>query len=90
MDAMSVLRMSPEVAERLRTAPQEAGRVHSVFERVLNLTWHDGRLLTLQGRGPMLAPFAAELPRLPRSHGLRPGVSVRRDGDTLALDGAII
>jgi len=90
MDAISVLRMCPKVAERLYAAPPQAGRVHSVFERVLNLAWHDGRLLTLQGRGPMLAPFAVELPRLPCSHGLRPGVSVRRDGDTLTLDGAFI
>jgi len=58
-----------------------------VFERALNLAWHDGRLLTLQGPGRLLAPFAAALTRLPRSDALRPGIRVRRRGDTLALDG---
>jgi hypothetical protein len=89
MDAIAVRRMSAEVAERLRTAPPEAGRVHSIFDRVVNLAWHDGRLLTLQGPGRLCAPFAAEVPRLPRARGVQPGASVRRRGDTLALDGGV-
>ena len=85
-----VLRVSPDVAERLQTAPLATGRVHSVFERALNLAWHDGRLLTLQGPGSLVAPFAASLTRLPRSHAIGPGTRIWRRGDTLALDGAIL
>jgi hypothetical protein len=90
MDAIAVLRMSADVAERLRTAPPDAGRVHSIFERVVNLAWHDGRLLTLQGPGRLCAPFAAEMPRLPRARSVRPGANVRRQGDTLSLDGVSV
>jgi uncharacterized protein DUF2877 len=81
-----VLRAGADVAERLRAAPHDAGRVHSVFERALNLDWHDGRLLMLQGPGPLLAPFAAALERLPRSPALHSGQEVWRRGDTLTLD----
>jgi uncharacterized protein DUF2877 len=88
--AIAVLRASPDVVERLRTAPPCAGRVHSTFDRALNLAWHDGRLLTLQGPGPLLAPFAASLARLPRFPGLRPGQPVWQRGDTIALDGIVL
>lgn len=85
-----VLSASPDVAARFLSAPRDAGRVHSVFARALNLDWHDGRLLTLQGPGPLLAPFAASLARLPRSPALRPGSQVRRRGDVFALDGVFL
>src|SRR6266498_2775472 len=85
--AIRVVRMSPDVAGRLTAAPLEAGHVHSVFERTLNLAWHDGRLLTLQGPGRLLAPFAAALTRWPHSDAVRPGIRVWRRGETLALDG---
>src|SRR5439155_21187504 len=90
VNAIRVVRMSTDVAARLRAAPPDAGRVHSVFDRALNLAWHDGRLLTLQGPGRLLAPFAAALTRLPRSDAVRPGIRVWRHGDTLALDGSLI
>jgi hypothetical protein len=85
-----VLQASPDVVERLRAAPRDAGRVHSVFERALNLDWHDGRLLMFQGPGPLLAPFAAALTRLPRSPAMRRGQQVWRRGDMFALDGVFI
>ena len=83
-----VLRASREVAERMRAAPRDAGRVHSTFEHALNIEWHDGRLLTLHGPGPLRAPFAAALAQLPRSPALCPGCPVRRRDDALAIDGA--
>ena len=85
-----MLRASREVAERVRAAPRDAGRVHSMFEHALNIEWHDGRLLTLHGPGPLRAPFAAALAQLPRSPALRPGCPVRRRDDALAIDGASI
>src|SRR5438552_4274629 len=88
--AIRVVRMSPDVAGRLTAAPPDAGCVHTVFDRALNLAWHDGRLLTLQGPGRLLAPFAAALTRLPRSDAVRPGILVCRRGDTIALDGLLI
>lgn len=60
--------------------------MHSVFGRVVNLTWHDGRLLTLQGPGRLVAPFAAELTRLPGT-GVAPGGRVWRQQSVLAIDG---
>jgi len=84
-DAIIVTRMSAGSAERLARAPSEAGRVHSVFDRAVNLAWHDGRLLTLQQTGPLVAPFAVALDRLPRSAAVRAGTLVRRRGDTLTL-----
>ena len=90
MDAISVMRVSPDAAERLSAAPRPAGNVHSVFDRALNLAWHDGRLLTLQGPGPLVAPFAAELGWLPRASGIRPGTRVWRRGHTLVLDDLVL
>jgi len=55
-----VLRMGRSTCERLNAAPREAGEVHSAYARTLNLLWHAGRLLTLHGPGPLLAPFAAD------------------------------
>ena len=85
-----MLRASRAVAERVRAAPPDAGRVHSMFEHALNIEWHDGRLLTLHGPGPLRAPFAAALARLPRSPALCPGCLVRGRDDALAIDGASV
>jgi hypothetical protein len=89
-DAIRVLRSSPDVLARLETAPPQAGRVHSVFARAINLDWHDRRLLTLQGPGALAAPFAASLGRLPHADSIRPGAGVRRTRDGLALGGAVV
>jgi len=84
---LQVLRLSPAVASRLEAAPPEAGRVHSVFARALNLSWHDGGLLTLQAPGALAAPFAAALARMPATDAIHPGVRVRRCGDALVIGG---
>jgi hypothetical protein len=84
---LHVRRLSPAAAARLEGAPPEAGRVHSVFERAVNLAWHDGGLLTLQAPGPLAAPFAAALARMPGADALYPGLTVRRRGDALAMGG---
>jgi hypothetical protein len=49
------------------------------------MLWHDGGLLTLQGPGPLLAPFAVGLDRLPRPGRLAPGTRVRRVRDGLEV-----
>jgi hypothetical protein len=87
---LQVLRLSPAVATRLEAAPLEAGRVHSVFGRAVNLSWHDGGLLTLQAPGPLAAPFAAALARMPAPDALEPGARVERRGDTLVLGGLFV
>jgi hypothetical protein len=84
---LEVLRLSPAVAMRLEAAPPQAGRVHSVFTRAVNLSWHDGGLLTLQAPGVLAAPFAAALARMPAATAIHPGVSVERRGDALVLGG---
>jgi hypothetical protein len=69
------------------------GRVHSVFERAVNLLGADGRLLTLHGPGPLSAPFAVALDeRLAwraLEPGLEPGVPVHRDGRGHLVLGAL-
>ena len=41
------------------------GRVHSVFDRAINVRWHDGRLLTFHGPAALAAPFAVVLHEMP-------------------------
>jgi uncharacterized protein DUF2877 len=86
VERVAVLRCGPDVLQRLKAAPPEAGSLHSVFDRVLNLSWYDGHLLTLQGPGWLVAPFAAELTRLPGTCAL-PGGRAWREDNGLALDG---
>ena len=86
---LSAVRMGAGVARRLRAAPSDAGQVHSVFEHALNIDWHDGRLLTLHGPGPLRAPFGAALARFPTG-AVRPGRNVRRRDDMITLDGIAI
>jgi hypothetical protein len=88
--AICVLRADHGLVERLRAAPRRAGRVHSVFERALNLEWHDGRLLALQGPGPLRAPFAASLAWFPGATLPRPGLPVWRRDDMLVVDGIVL
>ncbi|HET8576961.1 MAG TPA: DUF2877 domain-containing protein, partial [Methylomirabilota bacterium] len=83
--AVRILRLSPDVAGRLRAAPRDAARVHSVFERAINLRCHDGRLVMLQGPGALSAPFAVALERLPEARTLGPGMVATREGTQLML-----
>jgi len=89
-DAISAVRMSARSARRIGQAPREAGRVHSVFDRAVNLLWHDGRLLTMQGAGALVAPFAVELSQTPSRRRLLPGATVWRDGERLDVGGVAI
>jgi hypothetical protein len=72
----TITRMSRTVAARLDAGSGTVGRVHSVFERALNLQWADGALLALHGPGPLLAPFAAALDRVEPLRWLRTGTPV--------------
>lgn len=85
-----VLRCGKGVARRLDAAPPELGRVHSVFDRAVNIVDQDGRLLTLHGPGPLLAPFAAAIEHAPPWGALRPAVPVRRDRRRLFLGDVVI
>jgi hypothetical protein len=68
------------------------GRVHSVFDRAINILWRDGRLLTLHGQTPLAAPFAMALSALPPRAAVTPGMLVRscdfdwRHAETVALE----
>src|SRR5499426_3988343 len=76
--SLHVTRVGTVSLRRLARAPKEAARVHSVFERAINLYWHDGHLLTLQGPGLLAAPFAVALSALPPKSALAPGTIVHR------------
>jgi Protein of unknown function (DUF2877) len=90
---VGVSRLGESAARRLAAGPRVIGRVHSVFERAVNLLGSDGRLLTLHGPGPLAAPFAVALDeRLPWRElepGLEPGVPVHREGRGRLVLGAL-
>lgn len=76
-----IIRMSRDVAARLARRSDGAGRVHSVFERAINIewsdgAWSDGELLALHGPGSLLAPFAAAVDPVERLRSLRVGAPV--------------
>lgn len=75
---MRVLRLGAGLRSRLEAGLGGPGRVHSVFARAVNIEWADGRLLTLHGRGPLLAPFAAAVEETAALRALRPGDAVRQ------------
>lgn len=71
-----LVRVSTQLAVRLEAPGGRPGRVHSVFARAVNLVWEDGRLWTLHGPGPLLAPFAAAVDDVALLGALRPGMPV--------------
>lgn len=79
-------------AEWLRDLPRTAqpARVHSVFERVVNLVLVDGRLCTLACRACDDAPdsVVVDLPGW-SAMGLQPGDPVRVDARRIALDSGL-
>jgi hypothetical protein len=78
-----VSRMSGDVAARFERRPVGAGRVHSAFERAINIEWRDGGLLVLHGPGPLLAPFAAAVDSVEPLRSLRVGASVTAEPECL-------
>jgi hypothetical protein len=89
-EVVPVRRLAAGAARRLEAAPRRLGRVHSVFERAVNVLCDDERLLALHGPGPLAAPFAVALDQWPPSGALAPGMAVERMGGRLALDGLAI
>jgi hypothetical protein len=92
LDPLRVVRLGSASLERLSREPEKTGRVHSVFERAVNVLWRDGRLLTLHGPGPLAAPFAVALERLPTRGSVAPGMPIGswnfdwRDAERVALE----
>jgi hypothetical protein len=76
LDPLRVIRLGTASLERLSRDPGKTSRVHSVFERAVNVLWRDGRLLTLHSPGPLAAPFALALERLPPRGTVAPGMPV--------------
>jgi hypothetical protein len=72
-------------AELARLHRPRRGSVHAVFARTIGIAWDDGALTTLQGPGPLLAPFALGLTAQPG--GLRPGDPARRGDGRIELGG---
>jgi len=78
LGTLRVVRLGSASLERLAHGPLKPGRVHSVFERAVNVLWGDGRLLTLHGPGLLAAPFAIALERLPARVVVAPGMPIGR------------
>ena len=75
---LRVTRLGSASLERLSRGPLKPGRIHSVFERAVNVLWGDGHLLTLHGPGLLGAPFAIALERLPARGAVAPGMTIER------------
>lgn len=74
-----VSRLGDDLARRLCASPRRLGQVHSVFTRAVNVTAHDDRLFTIQGAGPLAAPFAMSLDSPLHALGsVEPNMSVER------------
>jgi Protein of unknown function (DUF2877) len=92
LGALRIRRLGSASLERLTPVHMKPGRVHSVFERAVNVVWSDGRLLTLHGPGPLGAPFAVALERLPARGTVAPGMPIGRrafdwrDAERVALE----
>lgn len=92
LDPLRVMRLGSVSLERLSREPEKTGLVHSVFERAVNVLWRDGHLLTLHGPGPLAAPFAIALDRLPPRGTVAPGMPIGRwafdwrDAERVALE----
>src|SRR2546430_15360010 len=71
-----VARLGTASLERLALGSLKPGRIHSVFERAVNVLWGDGHLLTLHGPGPLAAPFAIALERLPARGAVALGMAI--------------
>ena len=86
-EMISAVRLAPDAAARLEAASSEAGSVHSVFARAVNIAWRNSGLLVLHGPGTLRAPFAIALERAPTTDALRPRAAVWRTDETLETDG---
>src|SRR5574341_511027 len=92
LGSLRVRRLGSASLKRLAPEHTKPGRVHSVFERAVNVVWSDGRLLALQGPGPLGAPFAVALERLPPRGTMAPGRPIGRwafdlrDAERVALE----
>jgi hypothetical protein len=88
---LAIQRLGAAVDRRLRAVSGAVGRVHSVFERAVNVSCADGRLITFHGPGPLAAPFAASVDRvLYGSLLIAPGAKVARSGSELRMDDIVI
>jgi Protein of unknown function (DUF2877) len=90
--SLRIARLGSVSLERLAAKADGQGRVHSVFDRAINVLWHDGRLLTLHGRTSLAAPFAVALSALPPRGAVTPGMRIRSSdfdwerAETVALE----
>jgi Protein of unknown function (DUF2877) len=71
-----IVRLAARVRARLDASAGTAGRVHSVFSRVINVEWAGGRLLAVHGPGPLLAPFSVAVDDASWLGAVRPGERV--------------
>lgn len=80
--------VAPRAVKLLDATSPEIGRVHSVFDRALNVLCRDGRLLALHGPGPVAAPFAIAIDERVDWREIDCGTRVARNvrGD-IAVDG---
>jgi hypothetical protein len=73
--SLSIARLGRATLERLARGTA-GGRVHSVFDRAINVLWHDGHLLTLHGPAPLAAPFAVAVRQMPPRGAMTPAMRI--------------
>jgi len=78
LGTLRITRLGSASLERLARGSLKPGRIHSVFERAVNVLWGDGHLLALHGPRALAAPFAIALERLPACSAVAPGMRIGR------------
>ncbi len=73
---LRIVRLAAQVHARLAASAGEVGRVHSVFSRAINVECAGGRLLAVQGPGPLLAPFSVAVDDASWLSAIRPGEQI--------------
>ena len=73
--SLDIARLGRATLERL-AGSSVRGRVHSVFDRAINVLWHDGRLVTFHGLAPLAAPFAVALREMPPRGAVTPAMQI--------------
>ena len=88
--AVRVSGIGASVARRLDSAPRGLGRVHSVFERAVNVLGDDDRLLTFHGPGRLAAPFAIALSEPLPLAAFAPGAALEATSAGLEIGGVFL
>ena len=89
-EVVGVSGLGANVVRRLDSAPRGLGRVHSVFERAVNVLGDDDRLLAFHGPARLAAPFAIALAEPPPLAAFALGAALAATSAGFAIGGVFL